>query len=574
VNNELLFNREMEVTETTEASASATLPNQPVMMIPQVSIASCFTYQGIKYSTIIDALLKRIATQGAPRVGERNDDLFLLTRELRHLCDYNFQTVYTLVAPYFPSLQDSEIRRTIANALNTTGRTFTPVLKGVLDELHNENLESADAEEVKVAKLPKVSAIEEMILAHYPKHLRSQVYLASLPIWGMYGTHVRFKYLDGRVNSLSFMTAVVGKSASGKSFAAHLFEQMTQRIQQRDDIERQKADQYLDQCNKSGDGAEKPDDPRPKVRLLGDDISTSQLLEYLKNNDGKHCVQFSEEVARLVKAKRTVYGDNDDLYCKAFDNAVGGKESKSKLTRNIRIPIFLNTLFCGTPGAMHKFYNNPEGGLNNRMIFAFMPKVRSKKIPRYETFTEEERAQFEAVLDTLEEAGKDGQMIELPWLDKAILSIKNRWDREDDENPNDVLSDLGKRAKLIAFRAGVAEYFLRGKPTDEKSLREIVKLVNWVALTVRDGVYAFSGRDYENINEQDEIFEQKRPRQTKNKLLFSLLNAEFTVQELIAQRMQNGEGTNVKMIISRWMADGKIRKVGEGRYCKLAELAA
>ena len=544
-------------------------------IVPQQNVAETFSYNGIRYSAIIEALEKRLATQGVAKVGERNNVLFLLVRELRHICEYNFQTVYMLTAPYFEGLPDAEIRRTIGSAIATNGRTITPLMRGVLSELKNESIDQQDdAEVMQMPKLPKLSAVEEMILSHYPKHLRSQVFMAMLPIWGLYGTHIRFDFLDGRENSLSFMTAVVGKSGSGKAFAAHLFEQMTQRIRVQDALERQKADEYVAICNKVSDDSEKPDDPRPRVRIYGDDITTSQFLEYLDNLKGEHGIQFTEEVARLQKAKRTIYGDNDDLYCKAFDNAIGGKESKSKMTRNIRIPIFLNTLFCGTPGAMHKFYNNPEGGLNNRIIYTFMPKVRMKGFPHYEKFTEQERAQFDEVCDRLSEAGKGGSQTRLPWLEKNILQLKNRWDKEDDENPDDVWYDLGKRSLVVSMRVGVLEWYLRGCPSDEKQIREICRVVKWMAEAMRQGVYAFCGKDYEEINEVDNALQQSQTRMTKNKKLFSLLADEFTTQDLIALRLQNGANANVAMVLSRWVADGLIRKVGDGRYQKVVQAVA
>ena len=530
-------------------------------------------YQGIKFSSIIEALLRRIATQGNPREGERNDDLFILVRELRHICDYNFNTLYMLVAPYFPTLPDAEIRRTISNALATNGRTITPVMRGVISELRNVS-NASDETDIQLPRLPKLSAVEEMILAHYPKHLRSQVYMAMLPIWGVYGTHIRFNYMDGRENSLSFQTAVVGKSSSGKAFAAHLFDLMTKRIRIEDNIERQKAAEYLAICNKASDASEKPDDPRPRVKLFGDDITTSQMLEYLDNLEGEHAIQFTEEVARLSKAKKTVYGDNDDLLCKAFDNAMGGKESKSHLTRNIRIPIFLNCLYCGTPGGMHKFYNNPEGGLNNRVLFAFMPSVRIKGFPHYENLTETEQAQFDEACDLLSEAGKDGRKVQLPWLEKTVMMLKNKWDKEDDENPDEVWYDLGKRALVVAMRAGVLQWYLRGCPTDEKQIRDIAKVVKWTAEAHRLGVYTFCGKDYEDINDIDNSLMQKQGRMSKNKKLFSVLPDHFSVQELIAMRVQNGDSANVKMVISRWVADGLIRKVSEGCYEKVLQLVA
>ena len=423
------------------------------------------------------------------------------------------------------------------------------------------------ADGLTLPRLPKLSPIEEKILSNFPKHLRHQVFLASLPIWGVYGTHVRFPYLDGRVNSLSFMVSVVGKSGSGKSYASHLYAEMTKRFSREDALERKKADEYLAICNKTADSKEKPDDPRSRVRQYGDDITTSQMLEYLDNLNGEHGIQFTEEVSRLNKAKRTIYGDNDDLYC---------KESKSKQTRNIRIPIYLNTLFLGTPGAMHKFYNNPEGGLNNRIIYVFMNNVRLKKAPRYEPFNAELQAEFDAVTDKLWEAGKDGQMIELPWLEKTIQMIKNKWDREDDENPDDVWYDLGKRALVLAMRVGVLQWLLRDRPTDDKQIREIASVVKWTADAVRQGVYAFCGKEYEEINEQDNNYQQQQQqrRLSKNKKLFSILPDEFTVQDLISLRVQNGASNNVAMVLSRWVADGLVRKVGDGRYRKVPQMVA
>lgn len=551
-------------------------PEQGVTPEPQqLNIADSFYYEGIKFSTIIEALLKRIATQGTPQAGERNNDLYILVRELRHICNYNFNQVYMLVAPYFKSLPDAEVRRTISSAIATNGRTITPVMRGVINELKNENVDvDVETEAQQLPKLPKLSPVEEMILSHYPKYLRSQAFMAMLPIWGLYGTHIRFMYLDGRVNSMSFMTAVVGKSGSGKAFAAHLFDQMTKRFQAEDAQERQKADQYLAMCNKAADASEKPDDPRPRVRMFGDDITTSQFLEYLDNLGGEHAIQFTEEVARLQKSKRTVYGDNDDLYCKAFDNAIGGKESKSKLTRNIRIPIYLNTLFCGTPGAMHQFYNNPAGGLNNRILFAYMPNVRIKGFPRYEAFNAEEQAQFDQVTDQLWQAGKDQPMVKLEWLEKCIMMLKTKWDKEDEENPDEVWYDLGKRALVVAMRVGVLQWFLRGCPDDEKQQREICKVVKWTAEAMRQNVYAFSGKDYEKINETDNAMQQQATRKGKNKKLLSVLPDEFTTQDLISLRAQNGDSTNVAMVICRWTVDGLIRKVGEGRYQKVPQLVA
>lgn len=557
---------------TTEMGAKEGAKPDIVLTAPDTkSVAEIMEYEGLKYSSIIKLLENRVASAGKISEGQRNDVLYGMASELRHICGYNFEMLYSFLAPYFKTLPDNEIRKTITSALNRSGRQITPFLIGIINELKQFN-SSVEENDVLLPKLPKLSAVEEMILAHYPQHLRAQVFMATLPIWGVYGTHIRFEYLDGKTNSLSFMTAVVGKSSSGKAFAKDLFEKMTKRFQMEDDLEREKANKYVEEYNESGESGKKPKDPHSKIRMFSDDITTSQLLENLDNLKGEHGIQFTEEVASLNKSKHSIYGNNDDLYCKAFDNSVGGKESKSKLTRNIRIPIYLNTLFCGTPNSMHKFYNNPEGGLNNRVLFAFMPNVRLRAFPKYTKFSETDQALFDEVTERLWHSGEDGQMLEYPWLEKVIMSIKNKWDKEDQENPDEVWYDLGKRAMVVAMRVGVLQWYLRGCPSadDRKEIMAIGRVVRWTADAMRKGIYDFCGSEYEKLNNADNAIQSKGKYNSKNKKLYSVLANEFTANDVIAQRIQNGDSaTNVGTIICRWKQEGLIEKVGENRFRKV-----
>lgn len=99
-------------------------------------------------------------------------------------------------------------------------------------------------------------------------------------------------------------------------------------------------------------------------------------------------------------------------------------------------------------------------------------------------------------------------------------------------------------------------------------------MVKWVADTMRQSVYTFCGHDYEEINETDNAFQQTQPHLSKNKKLFSLLPEQFTTQDLISLRVQNGGNANVRTVIWRWVSDGLIRKVSEGHYKKVPQLVA
>lgn len=576
----------------------ATVPVEPATIVetspakaadaPQMLLADAFKYEGVKFSRIITELLSRIATDGHPKAGERNTDLFALVLHLRFLTDFNFEQTRMLVAPYFTDLPDAEIRRTINSAINANGRTMTPTMRGILSQLKMEQTGIEDNHRMELQKMPKMPPVIQMMMNHYPKHVRNLVPFVCLPIFGAYGTHIRFRYLDNRLNSLSFMTAVVGKSGRGKAFATHIFENLMKPFTEWDVEERKKAQDYQQKVNRRKPDEEYPDDPHAKIRLFSDDTTTSQMLEYLDNLGGEHGFQFTEEANRLVKARKARYSDNDDLYCKAFDNGVGGKESKNSLTRNIRIPIFLNTLFCGTYNSMHSLYNNPEGGLNNRIIFAALPEIRTKGVPRYEDYSEEEWRMIEQMLWMLWQAGtmeqEDGLNVsdlrmvhqgqkefQFPFLDKAINRWIDKCDKEDDENPDETWRDLANRAAVIGYRAGALFWFLWGMPQDEKTLRLIAREAVWVAESTRTLCYNFCGEEYDKINSKEN--EQPKGRMTKNKKLLSVLPEEFTIQDVVNIRRQNGDSPDVYMVLSRWMADGLVFKTAEGLYSKVKKVA-
>jgi len=553
--------------------AETTAPNQGIAL--DKSFAQSLSYQGLTYDAIITELLNRLATNGNPVEGERNDDLYAAARELRHLTNYNFQTTYTLLAPYFPSLKDQEIRRTIGSAIGSPGRSVTPTMKGIIAQLRSNRIDD-EGEALPWPKMPQVPPAMQMLTAHYPKELAPHVVLSSLPIFGTYGTHIRFRYLDNRKNSLSFQVAVYGRSGQGKSYASDLTSKMTKRFEEQDKVEREKNNEYAYKMELGvKDGEAAPKDPRAKVRLFGDDITTSQTLDYLEALDGEHGFQFTEEVSRLTKARKTRYADNDDLYCKAFDNAIGGKESKSRQTRNIRIPIYLNTLFCGTGKAMHDFYNNPEGGMNNRVIFNPLPTKRHRGVPRYEDLTEEEEKQLEAVFDRLWALGtRPGEeSFRFPYIERAFNAWIAKCDREDEENPDRTWRDLANRAAVTGYRAAVLAHFLwEVKDDDEALKRKVVKFGLWVAEVQRIAVFNFCGSDYDKLNQQEE--QQTPVRQTRNKKLLSLLPNRFTQQDIINQRILNGEpvDANLRMLVKRWMDAGLVRREGD-HYVKVKSIS-
>ena len=61
---------------------------------------------------------------------------------------------------------------------------------------------------------------------------------------------------------------------------------------------------------------------------------------------------------------------------------------------------------------------------------------------------------------------------------------------------------------------------------------------------------------------------QQLGSQAKNVRYLELLSQEFTRQEFENLRAANGQPTNVRMIIHRWVKEGKIEKIGENLWRK------
>lgn len=587
--NKEMFELQAPETTATKELTTASAGTQQAFSISEkanFSVAEAFMFEGIKYSLIIGELLNRIATAGKPKDGERNSDLYLAARELRHVTSYQFDMLYQLLKPYFSTLADNEVRRTINSAINSTGRTITPCMKGILAQLKQADRNNTPQQQFP--KMPLLPPIMEMIASKFPKEIRPLVTLASLPIFGVYGTHMHFPYLDNRENALNFMAAVVGKSGFGKAFANHLYEMLIGMLANWDAIERKKEAEYQKQLDRRKADEEYPEDPCPKIRLVADDITTCMLTERIDNLKGEHALQFTEEIARLVNSRKSNYSSHDDLYCKSFDNGKAGRESKNAQTRNLIVQVFLNTLLCGTPDAMHRFYNNPEGGLNNRVIFCFLPNKRQRGVPRYENLNEEEQEQLNKTLLDLWHAGtvegEEGQEItdelnlhrrkelfHFDFLDKEFTKYIDKCDDEYEQDHDETWRDTANRAAVVGYRAGVLAWQLWGRPTDKKTLGHVRKFAVWVADMMRIGVYNFSGEEYDRINEQNN--HQPKVKLSKNDQFLKELPEEFSKEDMQEMRKMKGESTNVDMIVSRWMKDGKISKTPLSTYRKLPQIA-
>lgn len=383
--------------------------------------------------------------------------------------------------------------------------------------------------------------------------------VAALPILGALATRIRFQYLDKQEHSFSFMSCITAPAATGKSFIRKPINLLLTPIDQQDEIERQKEEEYKDALRAAKNTKMQPTNPRPCPRNNGINVSIAKLLQLLSYSDGKHLIGIGEEIDTLVKSERAgVWSQKSDIYRLGFDNAKYGQNYMSDNSFSANVPVYYNLLLTGTPGGMYRFFKDVEDGLVTRFCFAQLPDMFGADIPAFENYTPAEEREIIEIATRLDQAEgfitctHVGNRIRR-WLnDKRELAI-----REDSR----AIDTLRKRSAVIGYRAGMLAYLLNGQKYD----KGVGEFTTWVAEYIFQNQMQLFGNKFEEVAQSHIIANERRGNVIS---LLSELPATFTRTELIALRSRRGQSTQVACVLSRWRTAGFITQTAKNTYRK------
>ena len=518
-------------------------------------------YKGIPYEAIVKELVQLLG--GEPSIGERNQFYFTLVRYIRYICDFNAE-MCVRVLPDF-SLSHQERLTTATSSVNRPR-------KGDLPDLLNRAITTAQLANSEAEKenslpfreglgvgLPPLPRVLELICRRLPADFRPAMVIASLPILGALATRIRFQYLDKQEHSFSFMSCITAPAATGKSFIRKPINLLLTPIDQQDEIERQKEEEYKEALRAAKNSKMQPTNPRPCPRNNGINVSIAKLLQLLSYSDGKHLIGIGEEIDTLVKSERAgVWSQKSDIYRLGFDNAKYGQNYMSDNSFSANVPVYYNLLLTGTPGGMYRFFKDVEDGLVTRFCFAQLPDMFGSDIPAFENYTPAEEREIIEIATCLDQAEgfitctHVGNRIRR-WLnDKRELAI-----REDSR----AIDTLRKRSAVIGYRAGMLAYLLNGQKYD----KGVGEFATWVAEYIFQNQLDLFGSKFEEVA-QSHIRVKENRSQVASLLL--VLPEKFTKTELMTLRARNGQSTNVASVLSRWRSSGFIVQVDKTTYKK------
>jgi hypothetical protein len=535
-------------------------------------------FKGIPFTLIIQRLLLNIGVDGEPVEGERNTTLFALVRQLRYICDFSLERLMQVVPRW--GMSEQEVEQTVQSALSTVRRMdMPPHLAQALRQLEEQQAESAVNKQTKYVRLPeRLPRLLELLTKSYPEEYRATILLASLPILGTLATHARSIYFDGAEHSPSFLTCVVAPQASGKSCTRKLVDLLLGNLQQQDNMEREKERKWMEEKRARKNSKQQPEDPRAKIRIVPATISNAMLFKRLDCSEGEHLFTYAEEIDTLSKGRKSgSWSQKDDIMRQAFDNSICGQDYMSDNSWSAMVQVYYNTLVCGTPIAVHRYYNDVEGGLVSRVCFSQLPDMLGAQIPVFGRLTADEVAEVKAWAEKLmkigmAESAAEGEakassvVYELPRVKEAIwnwMEARRLEYLETQENP--ALDIFRRRSAVIGFRAGLIATIL----CDEKETDEVVNFATWVADYVLSQQLDLFGEEMNRLMLASEDITQRQQVSLNYQSLLSSLPEEFTLEQLVELRMQAGYRSPVRQVIWRWTRNRIVEKVDAHSYRKI-----
>ncbi len=346
-------------------------------------------YHGIKWEVII-AKYWEINNDGmAPILGDRNTKIYELALDLRHIAGFNVE-VLTRIIPNYDDFPEDEKVQTIRNAVSARSYQMPARMKAVLDALkpeyaHTTDIESA-IEEIEErqdtyaftklkegfgGKLERLPMGVRDSLDGIPEPLYMVAIIGVGPMIGALATGIRLS-IHLHYSALNLSAYIVGEAASGKSHIDALYRTWMNELLLQDAIQFEMLEQW-----KALPKKEREKTPRPvsAIRIQPLRTSMADVLEHLKNSQGKHLFSYTAEADQLTQTRTSgAFANVSVLIRMSYDGAEFKSSFNGESAVNANVDqVLWNMVLCTTPDGLHRAVTNVTNGEQTRLPIAETP---------------------------------------------------------------------------------------------------------------------------------------------------------------------------------------------------------
>lgn len=373
----------------------------------------------LPYSKIIPAFFQ-MECQTYPVVpeGTRNDTLFNVTAKyLRYCTDHSFGRIKSLLWPnYAFGLDEAEMDAIIRSALSRE-RSYTPkAVRHILnkygtslpcpaegngqgkgaDEDDGSPYRSLDMCIIDEVSLPQLPRWVNIMLKVAPPGYRFVTLAAVAPAMMTLLTDVSVKFGKKKQTRLNGWTHVDGPPASNKSICLSPIPFLMKHLQDEDDRNQAREDEYFRKMAEAKNKKEQPKEPTDLViRILPANTSRLEHIKRMADAKGKHTYTYCEEVQSLNMTSGSQYHNRSDFMQLLFDNGMTGNQSFTQSSIRVRCPVCWNLSTSGTRDQTLRTFKNATNGAITRVFFCLVPDNTDAPMPEYVQYTDDDKAYLE-----------------------------------------------------------------------------------------------------------------------------------------------------------------------------------
>lgn len=527
-------------------------------------------YQGIPLSLIFDCLEELMG--GKPAVGSRNNHIFGMVGQMRHLLDGKEEWIMAYLAQRdYYGLSEQEVRRTVKSALSKAVVSATP--KTLQRSIEMARMRMADETEEEKPLLPEFAEnppqmpedlfpILKIICKNVPDVCKPATVRSAFPCFKTHMNNVSFEGYDGTMKEARIFHVIIGESGSGKSSINKPVEYLMADIKAKDAENWRILKEWSDSDKKRGANDKKELKPELSCQCPMPDFTGAALASQFYNNEqaGDFDMYFNlPEIQQLRQLDPKGSGSGAFL-CLAYDTAEWGQQRLTSQGFTGQAHIRLNFNTSSTIQKAREFFlKGMSDGTFNRCNFSTIIQDNPYVDFVYGKYDDEYAYALKYPLLLLKQAKGEYVCEEA----KAMARQLNQQAREFAELTGDKeYFDLTKRAIEIVQWEAYIMWILNGQEWSE----EIQHTAEWMFHYDMWCKLHYFGDQLHEAMKKEKIQKRRGPKYT-----LSILPDSFSFDDLLRARRQKGlddeKGKSMQDIYN-WRHQGYIEDDGDNRWVK------
>jgi len=546
IDNELLFGNPPCTEEVTLQT-----PQTPVLSLVEAAKQSNEPmpthYDGMAYTAIVEALIDQLG--GRPTIGGRNNFIFRMACHLRHICNDN-PTWLMQILPTFGETPQ-KVKSTVCSALNQPqAAEHTDALKRALKQV--KLLSNPQANPLQATKAPampkKLPPLIALLTKNVPKPMKAAVAHAVFPALATHLNNVQFRYIDNVLHEPTFMCVQMAKMSTGKSAVNKPIEYILADIIERDNLNRQREQEWKNALNTKGSNKEKPKRPEDLcIQVLSADMTNAAFVQRLQDAAGKFLYTQMDEVELLDQLKTSQRGNQvTQIIRLAFDCGQYGQERVGSQSVTARVQVKWNWNASTTIQKGKKYFRNAliDGTLSRLNICTIEP-TDNGEIPVYGTYDHLFAQMLKPYIDRSNAASGE---VECAKASRLATKLMNENARTSLLSGNEAYEKLSFRANLIAYHKAMTLFIAEGGWS-----KEIENFVRWSEEYDLWCKMHFFGEALTRELESENVTVHYGPKN-----MLEQLPTHFSRQDLIILRRSQGQSDDPRYLLSKWKSRGLI----------------